>query len=350
MVASGSVGVGVDYPRGMLEGCAVQVMGVVQEEVEKANEREAAATATGDNSNSTAATGSAASVAAATITNSTTSNNASTATSRATADADAGANADAGMSGSEWVLDGILSKRASGLIPRWHKRYFAVTGDGCMIYADDEEALMEGKEKGRIDLTTATVSRQRKFITLTFTDAKQLQLQATNEEWAVAWEGAMKKAAAAAAAAGGSTGSSGSGSAGLSQYSHYAPRKGTLVFARKASRQSISAGGSSAGAGAGAGLLAGGGVSPPSSPASAAPASASALPSAVSEWTPEHVASWVGSFGSDYGQYGQSIVSNGVNGEALLDEFGDDELDAIGVQKTFHRKKIAREARKLGQE
>lgn len=73
------------------------------------------------------------------------------------------------------------------------------------------------------------------------------------------------------------------------------------------------------------------------------------LPAEVSGWSTQHVAAWVASFGSEYAQYGGGIASNGVDGEALLDDFGDDELDDIGVRKKTHRKKIVREARKLCQ-
>ena len=67
----------------------------------------------------------------------------------------------------------------------------------------------------------------------------------------------------------------------------------------------------------------------------------------VGQWTPQQVASWIASFGADFSQYRAAIESNGINGEALLDDFGDDELDDINVEKKSHRKRILRETNKL---
>jgi serine/threonine protein kinase len=90
----------------------------------------------------------------------------------------------------------------------------------------------------------------------------------------------------------------------------------------------------SVGAGAGAGTGAGAGAG-------------AATAADVSQWTPQQVAGWVASFGREYAQYHDTIVDNGINGEALLDDFGDDELDDLKVDKKSHRKRILREAKKL---
>ena len=72
-------------------------------------------------------------------------------------------------------------------------------------------------------------------------------------------------------------------------------------------------------------------------------------PLAVSKWSSQHVAAWVASFGSDYSQFGAKIISLGVDGEAILDDFGARELSEIGVELTSQLKKILREVKKLAQ-
>ena len=49
-----------------------------------------------------------------------------------------------------------------------------------------------------------------------------------------------------------------------------------------------------------------------------------------------------------FAQYGAGFVDNAIDGGELLDDdFGDDELDAIGVEQKSHRKRIVKEVGKL---
>ena len=172
-----------------------------------------------------------------------------------------------------------------------------------------------------------------------FPTGKVLELQAQDEASAQEWRTAINEARAGAGEVAAEE------VAKLQSLAHYAPRKGTLVLGRKGSRSSMAVA-----------SLTSTSTSPSRSSAGAVSASASASAPAfaptstaadVSQWTPQQVADWVGSFGREYAQYNDNIVDNGINGEALLDEFGEDELDDLKVEKKSHRKRILREAKKL---
>jgi hypothetical protein len=337
MVAAGSTSM---YPRGMPDACAAEIMRTVVKVEAAAAAAAAAAKAEVSQEISRTESGKHAS---------TNKDNGSGSGSGSGSDSNTNTNTNTNANAedeSAWRFDGPLRKRSSGIISRWQRRYFAVTGRQ-LIYADDNEALMSGSTKGSLDLTVAAITRKKQFLTLTFPDAKQLELQAESEEWAVAWEEAMQEAS--------SSGSRERKDDSMRTLSHYAPRKGTLVLGRKGSRQSMM-------------MMPGGGASPsspsptaPTSPRPPSPSSPAAVGAGagadagavaataanVSQWTPQQVAEWVVSFGREYTQYHESIIDNGINGEALLDDFGDDELDVMEVEKKFHRKRILREAKKL---
>ena len=54
------------------------------------------------------------------------------------------------------------------------------------------------------------------------------------------------------------------------------------------------------------------------------------------------------SIGPAFAQYGAGFVDNAIDGGELLDDdFGDDELEEMGVGKKMHRKRILKEVAKL---
>ncbi len=60
------------------------------------------------------------------------------------------------------------------------------------------------------------------------------------------------------------------------------------------------------------------------------------------------VCEWLEDIGSAFSQYGQSFVAHGINGEELLaSDFGDVELEEIGVYVPMHRRRILKEIKKL---
>jgi GTPase SAR1 family protein len=251
------------------------------------------------------------------------------------------------------LIEGSLLKRSSGLVKRWQKRYFAITGN-YLKYADTEDAVFTDP-KAVIDLhALAMQSAEPKgvsiergtFVRLCFVDGKGLELQAATEEAAATWhevfegfalgahDGTPSDGVGAGARAHVGAGADRASTLRLQSLAHYAPRKGSLLFAERPNKQP-----------------------PASQPLPASGTAAAALPTAGPATAPAVVPihEWLSSVNVNLAKYADSFTGYGYDDTDLLKDAEEGELeeafDELGVKAKPHRKRImlAFQLLKLGQ-